>query len=119
MKNGHARATKRGVAAVACSTLLLGVVSGCAMQQKQTMQNLQQSGPINCATARGDLRVLRSEKAGIAERMIEGVTAVYPAGAVLGIAAGTETTKLKVAVGDYNTQIDARMAQIKGACGIQ
>lgn len=51
--------------------------------------------------------------------MIEGVTAVYPAGAVLGIVSGTETTKLKVAVGDYNTQIDARMAQIKAACGIQ
>ena len=119
MRNGQARATKRGVAALACSTLLLGLASGCAMQQKQTMQNLQQPGPINCSTAPGDLRVLRAEKASVAERMIEGVTAIYPAGAVLGIVAGTESTKLKVAVGEYNTQIDARIAQIKSACGIR
>jgi len=51
--------------------------------------------------------------------MVEGVTAIYPAGAVLGILAGTETTKLKVAVGEYNTQIDARIAEIKAACGVQ
>ena len=51
---------------MACSTLLLSLASGCAMQQKQTMQNLQQSGPVSCATAQGDLRVLRAEKASVA-----------------------------------------------------
>ena len=119
MRSGHSHHTKRRVAAGACSALLLGLTSGCAMQQKQTMQNLQRPGPINCATAPGDLRVLRAEKANVAERMVEGVTAIYPAGAVLGILAGTETTKLKVAVGEYNTQIDARIAEIKAACGVQ
>ena len=83
------------------------------------MQNLQQSGPVSCATAQGDLRVLRAEKASVAERLIEGATAIYPAGAVLGILSGTETTKLKVAIGEYDSQIDARIAQIKNTCGIR
>ena len=33
--------------------------------------------------------------------------------------AGTETTKLKVATGDYNAKIDARIAEITAACGAQ
>jgi hypothetical protein len=51
--------------------------------------------------------------------LIEGATAIYPAGAVLGILSGTETTKLKVAIGEYDSQIDARIAQIKNTCGIR
>ena len=119
MRSGRTHPTKRGVATVASAALLLSLASGCAMQQKQTMQNLQRPGPINCSTAPGDLRVLRAEKANVAERMIEGVTAIYPAGAVMGILAGTETTKLKVAAGDYNAKIDARIAEITAACGAQ
>jgi hypothetical protein len=47
------------------------------------------------------------------------VTAIAPAGIVLGILTGTEGTKLKVAVGDYNSKLDERIAQIKSTCGIQ
>ena len=110
---------KRTAFYTAGTALLLSLASGCAMQQKHTMQNLQRPGPINCSTAPGDLRVLRAEKANVAERIVEGVTAIYPAGAVIGILAGTETTKLKVAAGDYNAKIDARIAEITAACGAQ
>ena len=39
--------------------------------------------------------------------------------AVLGILTGTETTKLKVATGEYNKMIDQRIAEIKATCGLQ
>ena len=91
---------------------------GCAMQQKKVEQSLADPKAVNCATADGDLRVLQSEKANVAERIAEGVTAVYPAGAVIGLVAGVEGTKLKVAIGEYNNQIDARIAQIKQTCGL-
>ena len=80
-------------------------------------KELGHPGPINCATADGDLRVLPSEKANVAERIIEGVTAIYPASAVVGLVTLTETTKLKVAVGEYNAAIDKRIAEIQQTCG--
>ena len=61
MRSGRPHPTKRGVTTLASAALLLSLASGCAMQQKQTMQNLQRPGPINCSTAPGDLRVLRAE----------------------------------------------------------
>jgi hypothetical protein len=86
------------------------------MQEKQTMKTLDQ--PVNCATAEGDIRVLQSEKTHVAGQIAQGVTALAPAGIVMGILTGTEGTKLKVAVGDYNTKIDDRIALIKSTCGV-
>jgi len=103
--------------ALVCMSAMLGLAAGCAIQQKKVEQQLANPGAINCATADGDLRVLRSEKADVAQRIVEGVTAVYPAGAVIGLVAGVETTKLKVAVGEYNTAIDRRIAEIQQTCG--
>ncbi len=74
--------------------------------------------PINCATAQGDIRVLESEKAHVLERAAKGVTAILPAGAVLGIVTGTEDDKLEVASGDYNEKIDRKISEIKTACGL-
>ena len=101
-------------------TLVL-IASACAFEQKKVEKELaaSSSSPINCATADGDLRVLQSEKANVAQRIAEGVTAIYPAGLVLGVVTGTEGTKLKVAVGDYDKQIDQRMAEIKSTCNVQ
>ena len=98
--------------------LAVGLVSGCAMQQAQVEQNLAEPGRIDCRTAYGDLRVLQSEKTDLAQRVVEGATAVYPAGAVMGVVTGTEFTKLSVATGDYNQMIDDRMAAIRRKCGI-
>ena len=94
---------------------LLGV--GCALQQKRVERELTHEGPINCATAEGDLRVLYNETANVAERVVEGATAIYPASAVIGLVTGTEVTKLKVAVGEYNGLIDKRIAEIQQTCG--
>jgi hypothetical protein len=75
--------------------------------------------PVNCATAEEDIRTLENEKASVAERAKAGVTAVAPAGAVLGILTMTEKEKLEVGSGVYNQKIDAKIAQIKRECGIE
>ena len=54
----------------------------------------------------------------VEERIAEGVTSIYPAGLVLGLVMGTESTKIKVATGDYNAQISKRIAEIKQTCGV-
>jgi hypothetical protein len=108
--------SSRSIASVLCALVLL---SGCAYQFKEEEKAAAQSKPIDCSTAEGDLRVLKSEKANVAEQIAMGVTAIVPAGLVIGLVTFTEGTKLKVAIGDYNKAIDARIAEIQAKCGIQ
>jgi hypothetical protein len=91
--------------------------AGCASRFKKQEKAIEEQ-PINCATAQGDLRILQHEKAHLAEEAAMGVTAIYPASAVVGLVAGTEMTKLKVATGEYNRLIDKKMAAIKSECGL-
>jgi hypothetical protein len=101
--------------------ILLGCVvmllPACALKQKKVEKEMKQ--PINCANAEGDIRVLQSEKAHVAQQIGEGVTAIVPASLVLGIVTGTEGTKIKVATGEYNKAIDKRISEIKSQCGVQ
>ncbi len=95
-----------------------GVVGGCAMRQKKVEESLEDPAPIDCSTAPGDIRSLQHEKAHVAERIAEGVTAIYPVGLVVGLLTGTEGTKVKVAIGEYDKAIDKRIAQIKETCDV-
>ena len=99
--------------------LALVVAAGCALQQKKVEQGLAHPAQINCATAPGDIRVLQHEKADVVERIAEGATSIHPAGLVVGLLTGTEGTKVNVAIGEYNKQIDARIAEIKQTCGVE
>jgi hypothetical protein len=74
--------------------------------------------PVSCATAEGDLRVLQSEREHAEKEQLKGVTALSPAGAVLGIVTGTEDDKLEALSGDYIKQIDGKVAEIKAQCGL-
>jgi len=94
------------------------LAQGCAMNMKKEEKAAEQM-PVNCATADGDLRVLKSEKANVAEQIALGVTAIYPAGLVMGLLTGTEGTKIQVATGEYNKKLEAKIAEIQSACGAQ
>jgi uncharacterized MAPEG superfamily protein len=94
--------------------LSIVLVAACAPITKQEKQELAK--PIDCRTAEGDLRVLQSEKANVAQQIANGVTAIVPAGAIIGIVTGTESEKFKVATGDYNNMIDQKIAEIKTKC---
>jgi len=98
--------------------LLSLLFTGCAMEQKKVEKKLGQHPAVNCATADGDLRLLNHEKVNVAERIAEGITAIAPAGIVIGIITWTEPTKYRVAVGTYNDMIDKRIAEIKQTCNI-
>ena len=96
---------------------IVALLPACVFQQKRVKKEMKQ--PINCATAEGDIRTLKHEKAHVAQRIIEGVTAITPAGIVIGAITGTEEVKLQVAAGDYNKMIDRRISAIKDQCGVQ
>jgi hypothetical protein len=92
-------------------------VAACAPITQQEKQSLAK--PIDCRTAEGDLRLLQSEKANVAQQIANGLTAIVPAGAIIGIISGTESDKFKVATGDYNNMIDQKIAEIKTKCNLQ
>jgi hypothetical protein len=97
--------------------LMISLVACAAKKQKKVEQEMKQ--PINCATAEGDIRVLKSEKAHVGQQIAEGVTSITPPGFVLGVVTGTEKEKVKVGVGEYNRMIDQRIAEIKETCGVE
>jgi len=97
--------------------LVMFLVACAAKDQKKVEQEMKQ--PISCATAQGDIRVLQHEKAHVAQEAAEGITAIFPAGLVLGVVTGTKKEKLKVSIGDYNKMIDKRIAEIKEKCGVE
>ena len=95
--------------------LMISLMACAAKDQKKVEQEMKQ--PINCATAEGDIRVLKHEKVHVAQQIAEGVTSIAPPGIILGEITGTQETKLKVGTGDYNKMIDKRIAEIKEKCG--
>lgn len=96
---------------------LVIVVTGCSDKYKKAETQMKQ--PINCATAEGDIRMLMHEKAHVEDQIASGISAISPAGLVLGLATGTEGTKAKVASGEYNKMIDQRIKEIQETCGIE
>jgi hypothetical protein len=98
---------------IVCTMLLL---TACVGKEKRVEQGMKQ--PVNCATAEGDIRTLQHEKAHVTKQIAAGVSAIAPAGAVLGIVTGTEGTKFRVAIGTYNKRIGQRIAEIKRNCGV-
>jgi hypothetical protein len=100
-------------------TSLVLTVTACKQQPITAAEKESLAKPVNCATAQGDLRVLDSEKATTAQKIKDGVVAVFPIGLVVNVAKGTEGDSMKVATGDYNKMIDTKIAEIKSQCNIQ
>jgi hypothetical protein len=100
-----------------CVFGLVALLSGCASQYKK-QEEAAKNTPVNCATAEGDIRVLQGEKANVAQQVAMGVTAVAPIGLVFGLVTSTEGAKYKVATGEYNKALDAKIAEIKSTCSL-
>jgi hypothetical protein len=90
-----------------CVLGLIALLVGCASEYKKQ------------EAAEGDIRMLQSEKASVAQQAAMGVSAVAPAGIVVGLVTGTEKTKGRVATGEYNKALDAKIAEIKSTCNLQ
>jgi hypothetical protein len=100
-----------------CVLGLVALLGGCASEYKKE-EAAAEKMPVNCATAEGDIRMLQSEKANVAQQVGMGVSAITPIGLVAGLLTGTEKTKGRVATGEYNKALDAKIAEIKSTCNL-
>ena len=101
------------------SILVVGIIlalSACSSVNEKGEQDLKK--PVNCATAEGDLRALRSEKAHTSDQIKAGVSAIVPVGLVINASKGKEGETMNVASGKYNKMIDKKIAEIKSECGL-
>ena len=103
-----------------CAFGLVAVLGGCASEYKKeaAQEQAAKTMPVNCATAEGDIGTLQSEKVSVAKQTAAGVSAFTPIGLVGGVATQTEGEKAKVASGEYNKALDAKIAEIKTTCNI-
>ena len=95
-----------------------GLLASCTASKDVQQVEAQEKAPIDCATAEGDVRVLQSEKASVGDEIARGVTAIVPAGAVVGLVGGQEGAKLEIASGEYDKMIDQRIAAIRARCDL-
>jgi hypothetical protein len=100
---------------ISITVLVLGNCS--SPDTKQAEQDMAK--PINCATAEGDIRALKAEKAHTSQQIEAGVTSIVPIGAVVHLLKGTEGETFKVATGDYNDALDKRITEIEQQCNIK
>jgi hypothetical protein len=73
---------------------------------------------INCATARQDIDTLKSEKAGVGQQIMAGVSSVFPVSAVAGLLKGNYSENVQVSAGQYNADIDRKISEIRTVCGV-
>lgn len=112
--------------AVVCAAVLgLTLLAGCAGNGEnlspipsinpETKADLK--APVNCKTGRRDIAILEEERASIAKRIFSGVRSVFPIAVVAGILMGDYNDRFEVAIGQYNQDIEAKIAQIRRTCG--
>ena len=99
--------------------LLSALLTSCASKETVKEGQADAKKPVNCATAEGDIRVLKSEKVHTSQQVAAGVTAIVPVGLVVNVVKGTEGSQAKVATGDYNKMLDDKIAEIKKECGVR
>ena len=102
------------------ASLSIGLVAvlflvGCQTISDEAVAKLEK--PVSCETAESDIAALEAEKVSAAEQAAAGARMVVPAAAVTGILSGDYGDRAKVASGQYNDDIDAKIAEIKAACG--
>lgn len=75
--------------------------------------------PIDCTAAQSDIQILESEKVSSTDQLKSGVKMFVPASAAVAILKGQYIDRGEVAVGQYNTDLDNKIKEIKTTCGIK
>lgn len=103
-------------------TLVSCLTLGCSRQNLSPRPTIdpkvqeELDAPVNCSTAKQDIATLEEARASVAKQIVSGARAVVPFSAAAGIVMGDEQDRLKVASGEYNDKIDAKIAQIRRKC---
>ena len=108
---------RSSIYAILAATLAAGVAAADMNLAEQT--KMIEEAPINCATAKGDLRVLAAEREHAEKTKVQGIMAITPTGILFGVLTGTQEKHMEILTGDYIKHIDHKLALINAQCGAQ
>ena len=91
------------------------LLAGCRTISQQAKDDLAK--PIDCSTAEQDIATLEKEKASVVSQANAGSGMIIPSSAIIGLLSGDYPDRVKVATGQYNKDIEEKIAQIKAVCG--
>lgn len=93
------------------------IISGCSTIKKETKEEL--ASPVNCATAREDIKILEEAKTSTGKQILSGVRSILPIAAVAGILSGDYKNRVQVATGKHNDDLANKIEEIKTTCNIK
>ncbi len=96
---------------------VFALIGGCAAISEQTKSKLQ--NPSDCSRAEQDIEILEVEIASVGKRVVSGVRSIMPTGMIIGLLKGDYKDGVRIAIGKYNKDIEAKIKEIKDACGIE
>ena len=91
-----------------------GFLTSCASITKE--QKALLAKPIGCSSWEADIAALEAEKVSAAKQTAAGARSVLPAAAAVGILSGDYKNRARVATGQYNRDIEAKIAEIRRQC---
>ena len=74
--------------------------------------------PVNCPTAKQDVAALQKERASVLREMGAGAQLIVPVASIIALIGGKWDQNARIAGGKYNEDIDAKIKEIKAACGV-
>ena len=100
--------------AIAFSAML--AIAACGSISDDAKKGLAKD--VDCSTAKEDIALLEKERASTTDRALAGASTVDPTSNVVALVGGNWGDDSEVATGEYNERINAKIAEIKQACGI-
>lgn len=101
---------------VVTGLLLLLSLSACGTLSEDRKALIDK--PIDCNVAEADLQALHDARPSTGERVYNSVTSLEPIGLSVGGVSGTQQDKWAIANGEFERQIDQKVAEIKTICGL-
>ena len=106
-----------GRAVTGTGTVLRGATDSMTTPKSaEAKANLKAS--VNCSTAQTDIAALEAERRSTLNRIGNGVSSVMPISAAVRLLGGTYQDGLRVASGNYNRDLEAKITQIRTECGV-
>ena len=97
--------------------LLVLLCSGCAsaVAKHEALHN-QLAKPIDCDMAKKQIAQLEEEKIGSGEQFANGIASILPTSVIFNLLSGEYSSRLSLANGKYNKQLDQQIARIEANC---
>ena len=94
------------------------VVGGATAEPIDPKTKAALAAKVNCQTAPNDIALLEKEKASTLGQLKHGVKSVLPVTAAVRVLSGNYRDGVDVAAGQYNSDLEAKIASIKTTCNI-